>query len=101
MNIAQLAYLNARRVNSPRIVFAGNFLRHNDLTSKALAYSIHYWSKSSMEAAFLKHEGYFGTCGALMGEESDDGAIPRSPIRPKSPKISGVPGPASFEKLCP
>jgi type II pantothenate kinase len=99
MNIAQLAYLNARRFNSPRIVFAGNFLRHNDLTSKALAYSIHYWSKNSMEAAFLKHEGYFGTCGALMGNETEDGMTPKSHILAHSPKISGVPGPASLERL--
>lgn len=52
-----------------------------------------------MEAAFLKHEGYFGTCGALMGEETDDGLTPKSHIIPKSPKISGVPGPASSTKI--
>lgn len=50
-----------------------------------------------MEAAFLKHEGYFGTCGALMGNETEDGMTPKSHILAHSPKISGVPGPASAE----
>merc|ERR1711939_1093425 len=95
MNIAQLAYLNARRFSCPRIVFAGNFLRHNDLTSKALAYSIHYWSKSSMEAAFLKHEGYFGACGALVGDEATE----QLPF-PKSPSMASTRGhPATLERF--
>ena len=64
----KLAYLSAKRFGLERLVFAGNFLRHNDLTMKALAFSIEYWSKSSMQAAFLKHEGYFGACGGLMTE---------------------------------
>lgn len=66
MNIAQLAYLCAKNHNTSRLVFVGNFLRHNDLTMKAIAYSIYYWSRGSMEAAFLKHEGYFGSCGSLI-----------------------------------
>jgi len=58
MNIAQLSYLCAKNHNTNHLIFVGNFLRHNDLTMKGIAYSIHYWSRGSMEAAFLKHEGY-------------------------------------------
>merc|ERR1711976_281688 len=47
MNIAQLAYLSAMRFKTTRI---------------------HFWSKGTMRACFLKHEGYFGALGALANE---------------------------------
>jgi len=71
MNAAQLAYLNAIRCNITRILFAGNFLRQNDISMAMISYSIHYWSKGEMRACFLKHEGYFGSVGAFLLPEEE------------------------------
>lgn len=65
-NIGQVAYLNAQLHNITRIYFVGNFLRHNDISQRRLAYAINYWSKGKMEAIFLLHEGYFGALGAFL-----------------------------------
>ena len=65
-NIGQVAYLNALLHKTPRIYFTGNFLRHNNLSERRLAYAIDYWSGGKMEALFLEHEGYFGSLGAYL-----------------------------------
>jgi hypothetical protein len=56
-NIAQVAYLTGRAAGVERILFAGNFLRRNLISSGFLADSISYWSGGAMKALFLKHEG--------------------------------------------
>eukprot|EP01084_Bolivina_argentea_P297011 511624_1 len=66
MNCAQLAYLNAMRFKITRIIFAGNFLRQNDLSMAMISYAIHYWSQGVIKACFLKHEGYFGSIGVML-----------------------------------
>jgi len=68
-NIAQLAYMVARENNTPRILFAGNFLRMNMTSAIYLSNSINYWSRGGMKALFLRHEGYFGSLGALLMSE--------------------------------
>jgi len=65
-NIGQVAYLNAQLHNTSRLYFVGNFLRHNNISQRRLAYAIDYWSKGKMEALFLEHEGYFGALGAFL-----------------------------------
>jgi len=65
-NIGQVAYLNAKLMNTPRIYFVGNFLRQNKISQRRLSYAIDYWSKGEMEALFLEHEGYFGALGAFL-----------------------------------
>ena len=65
-NIGQVAYLNAKIFQTPRIYFVGNFLRHNNISQRRLSYAINYWSKGEMEALFLEHEGYFGAMGAFL-----------------------------------
>ena len=65
-NIGQVAYLNAKIFQTPRIYFVGNFLRHNTISQRRLSYAINYWSKGEMEALFLEHEGYFGAMGAFL-----------------------------------
>jgi len=49
-----------------RVVFVGNFLCGNTIAMKLLAFAMDYWSKGTMKALFLKHEGYFGASGALL-----------------------------------
>ena len=56
MNIAHLAYLNAIKYKINRIIFAGNFLRENNISMSMITFAIHYWSKGVMKALFLKHE---------------------------------------------
>jgi len=65
-NIGQVAFLNAQLNNCKRIYFVGNFLRHNVISQKRLAYAINFWSRGKMEALFLEHEGYFGAIGAFL-----------------------------------
>jgi type II pantothenate kinase len=43
----------------------GSFLRINGLSMQLLAYATDYWSKGSIKALFLEHEGYFGAVGCL------------------------------------
>jgi len=69
-NIGQVAYLNAKLHNTPRIYFVGNFLRQNMISQRRLSYAIDYWSKGEMEALFLEHEGYFGALGAFLISQS-------------------------------
>jgi type II pantothenate kinase len=68
-NIAQVAYLTAVKENTTRVIFAGNFLRQNLISSGFLSYSIDYWSGGKLRALFLEHEGYFGSLGALFSPE--------------------------------
>ncbi|DAZ97249.1 TPA: LOW QUALITY PROTEIN: hypothetical protein N0F65_010411 [Lagenidium giganteum] len=65
-NIGQVAYLNARRVDTKRIYFCGNFLRRNEIALRQLAYAIDFWSGSEMEAQFFHHEGFFGSLGTFL-----------------------------------
>lgn len=48
---------------------------------KLLAYAMDYWSKGTLKALFLEHEGYFGAMGCLIqfnGELSDIETDPSS-----------------------
>lgn len=62
----QVAYLNAKLFDTRRIYFVGNFLRHNHLSGRQLAFAIDYWSSGEMEALFLEHEGYLGALGSFL-----------------------------------
>ncbi|KAE9215097.1 hypothetical protein PF004_g14860 [Phytophthora fragariae] len=52
-----VAFLNATLYKTKNIFFVGNFLRHNKISSRTLAYAINFWSNGAMEARFCKHEG--------------------------------------------
>lgn len=65
-NIGSIAMMAAMREGIERIVFAGNFLRTNSVAQRMLAYAMEYWSKGTMKALFLQHEGYFGAVGAFL-----------------------------------
>lgn len=49
----------------------GNFLRVNPISMKLLAYAMDYWSKGTLKALFLEHEGYFGAIGCLLQLNGD------------------------------
>lgn len=44
-----------------RVVFVGNFLRINTVSTKLLAYAMDFWSKGQLRALFLEHEVNFLT----------------------------------------
>lgn len=66
INIGSIARMCAANENIDRVVFIGNFLRVNQLSMKLLSYAVNYWSKGSMKALFLEHEGYFGAVGCFV-----------------------------------
>ena len=64
--IGQIAYLHANVNNCNRIIFGGFFIRGKKSTMHTISYAINYWSKGTMKAIFLRHEGYLGAVGAYM-----------------------------------
>ena len=104
-NIGQVAYLNARLNGTRRIYFVGNFLRHNVISQRRLAYAINFWSGGEYEALFLEHEGYFGALGAFLlsqgithkqGESAEGGSGgggrtgPNPEVLPRTGSAEGV-----------
>jgi len=79
-NVTQIAFLNARLFKSNRVLFTGNFLRHNKIALRALSSMMHNWSQGEIQALFMEHEGYFGAMGAFLhscgrdakGDEDDE-----------------------------
>ncbi|KAL7873845.1 hypothetical protein AOLI_G00129160 [Acnodon oligacanthus] len=65
-NIGSIARMCAVNEKIERVVFVGNFLRINTVSTKLLAYAMDFWSKGQLRALFLEHEGYFGAVGAFM-----------------------------------
>eukprot|EP00298_Acanthocystis_sp_HF-20_P007756 c17263_g1_i1.p1 GENE.c17263_g1_i1~~c17263_g1_i1.p1 ORF type:complete len:440 (-),score=165.97 c17263_g1_i1:58-1377(-) len=65
-NIGQIANLIAKQLQAKHIIFAGNFLRHNSIAQRTLAYATRFWSLNQTEAYFLSHEGFCGALGALL-----------------------------------
>ncbi|CAB1311766.1 unnamed protein product [Coregonus sp. 'balchen'] len=65
-NIGSIARMCAVNEKIERVVFVGNFLRINTISTKLLAYAMDFWSKGQLKALFLEHEGYFGAVGALL-----------------------------------
>jgi type II pantothenate kinase len=74
-NLGQIAHLCAQLHQCSKIFFVGSFLRHNPISCRRLAFAIDFWSGGTMEALFLKHEGYFGALGTFLysafGEDTD------------------------------
>lgn len=80
-NVTQIAYLNARLYGAKKVVFTGNFLRHNPIAQYTLSKMMKQWSQDEIKCLYMNHEGYFGAIGAFlyscslkyefMDEESD------------------------------
>ncbi|OMH81380.1 Pantothenate kinase 2 [Zancudomyces culisetae] len=76
-NIGQIAYLNAQLHGIKRIYFGGYFIRGHKLTMHTLSYAINFWSKGTMNALFLRHEGFLGAVGAFI--KADPSLLPSKP----------------------
>ncbi|XP_071051143.1 pantothenate kinase 3 isoform X2 [Onthophagus taurus] len=73
-NIGSIARMCALQEKIDRVLFIGNFLRVNPISMKLLAFAMDYWSKGTMKALFLEHEGYFGAVGCLLRQPSESTA---------------------------
>lgn len=65
-NIGQIAYLQAKIHNVQNIYFGGSYIRGHLTTMNTLSYAINFWTESSKQAFFLKHEGFLGAMGAFL-----------------------------------
>lgn len=65
-NIAQIAYLQARRYDLKRIYFGGSYISGHVQTIHTLSYALNFWSHGEMQSYFLRHEGYLGSVGAFV-----------------------------------
>ncbi|KAI3942688.1 hypothetical protein MKW98_008953, partial [Papaver atlanticum] len=70
-NIAQIASLNARIYGIKRIFFGGSFIKDNTCALEILSSSVHYQSKGTAKAMFLRQEAL----GALMSYENKHGLL--------------------------
>lgn len=65
-NIGHIAYMNAAKYGLDRVFFSGCFIRGHAATISTLSYAIRFWSKGTMRACFLRHEGFLGSIGAWI-----------------------------------
>ena len=80
-NVVQIAWLNAKLRKVPRVVFTGNFLRHNSIAMRVIAHNMLLMNGSfnppagedvgNVKAMFLRHEGYFGAIGSFLNNLPD------------------------------
>jgi len=66
INIAQIAYLNAKQHGVQRVFFCGGFVKDSPMVWQKFNYAIDFWSKGQMKAMFLLHDGYLGALGSLL-----------------------------------
>jgi len=84
-NICQLSYLNAQLQKIDRVVFTGNFLRHNKIAQETIARNMKAASLAQaqgqeIDALFLRHEGYFGAIGSLLQSMADSDIVRSSRV---------------------
>ncbi|ORY27889.1 fumble-domain-containing protein [Naematelia encephala] len=75
-NIGHVAYMNAAKYGLDRVFFGGCFIRGHAATISTLSYAIRFWSKGTMRACFLRHEGFLGSIGAWIKNVDGDGNPP-------------------------
>lgn len=87
-NLGQIAYLNAQRHSVKRVIFSGFFIRRQILAMRKLSYAIDFWSRGTMSALFLRHEGYLGSLGALLQQQQQQ-QYPREPQSSNESLVDG------------
>ncbi|CAE6426045.1 unnamed protein product [Rhizoctonia solani] len=92
-NIGHIAYMNAEKYGLKKIYFGGCFIRGHATTIATLSYAIRFWSKGSMTAMFLRHEG--GSIGAWIKNINQSNTSPSSPAGSSSPPSPVAPVPST------
>ncbi|QRW24703.1 pantothenate kinase [Rhizoctonia solani] len=98
-NIGHIAYMNAEKYGLKRIYFGGCFIRGHATTIATLSYAIRFWSKGSMRAMFLRHEGFLGSIGAWI--KNIDQSNTTSPSSPTAHHPRRHPTPQSRRHIAP
>jgi len=70
-DIGQIATLYALLHGLNRILFGGYFIRGHAVTMHTISYAVNFFSKGSLQALFLRHEGYLGAIGAFLSSTED------------------------------
>ena len=65
-NIAHISTMNAVKYGLKRIFFGGYFIRNHAYTMNTISFAVDFWSKGSLKASFLRHEGFLGALGAFL-----------------------------------
>lgn len=71
-NITQIAYLNAKLHDVSQIFFVGGFVQDNHVLWERITHGLSFWSRSSMTAHFLRHDGYLGALGSLLATQLEN-----------------------------
>ncbi|WWC66359.1 pantothenate kinase [Kwoniella pini CBS 10737] len=74
-NIGHVAYMNAAKYGLDKVFFGGCFIRGHAATISTLSYAIRFWSKGTMRACFLRHEGFLGAIGAWIKNVEPDNQL--------------------------
>ena len=92
-NITQIAFLNAKLHHTKRIVFTGNFLRHNPIALRTLTTNLRLFSGGEVEALFMEHEGFFGALGAFLATHHAKEKLSKSSEGENMPRTSSFHAP--------
>ena len=63
-NIGHIACMCAQQYNLPHIIFGGSFIRDHPYTIATISSGVRFYSRGSVQANFLKHDGFVGAVGA-------------------------------------
>lgn len=106
-NIGHVACLHAQQHQLHQIVFGGSFIRDHPYTIATISSAVNFFGKGSVQALFLKHDGFVGAIGAHLSglpiggksERMSPGhaaghTAGRDTIRPAWGSAGGAPWPA-------
>jgi len=85
-NIGQIAYMCAKQCGMRDIIFGGSFIRDHPYTIATISSGVHFFSQGSMQALFLRHDGFVGAIGAYVAGKPIAGTVER--MAPLDPHLS-------------
>jgi len=65
-NIGHIACLHAQQHGLRQIVFGGSFIRDHPYTIATISSAVQFFGRGSVQALFLKHDGFVGAIGAHL-----------------------------------
>ncbi|KAL7722908.1 pantothenate kinase [Entamoeba marina] len=74
-SIAHLGYTLSKAHGVNTIYYTGGFVAHNEVVWGGITEMVKNWSQDTMSARFLEYDGYFGSIGALLLSEYEEGEV--------------------------
>ena len=99
--VAPLPRYPGRRARSqlPHIVFGGSFIRDHPYTIATISSGVRFFSRGTVQALFLRHDGFVGAVGAHVAglDDSQIKTVLRMPEEHERPPQGGpgTPGPGT------